>query len=326
MARIKEDPLFEDGDFIGAAKSPSDLHLAEVAAQSLLGLTPAQFAHKKSLNREFGENQGFVGPEKAESDLFLSRLLDPTSSQVLTDVQRQNPTLTKAVVGKRESIEAFLGLQRGEISAKGGRFEQFVSRDKKFRDQPDPVPAQFFSAIEDVQLDFGQRQRFDALVASGEIDPSLLYADPKVDDGRTGMQRFKDRGKEGLTLKQAINIVIDPNSPAPSRFDPTTGLEFAPIDRHRANQLANEYLRSQGLPTLPSALPPGTNLEKRQLVLSEQGRAGSRVPPEGFRRRMTLEEMTLVAELMSGHSRAFDNPRDVPGTFDDTLLSDDFLV
>jgi len=356
---ITEDPLIVGGDFIGKEKPEAALGLADFADDNFKDLTDEQFARKRSRNVDFGEDEGFVGPPKPESALALSNLRDSRNQENLTPEARKNPKERDRVKGRAGSVEAFLDLPGGSLldveseffdigtitRAKGPAGVQKRRDERKaLRDSGGNIldslftgaqPAQVFGNIDDVQLSGEQKLRFDELVASGDIDAASLFQGPPSGSGSLAQFFGRPSGKlvpgaSGLTLEQAINIVVGPSDPALSQFDPTTGLAFDPRDISRAIKFQRDYLISQGLPALDfTQFPNNTNLDLRLLPFAEARATGGRTQDleGGTSKRVTLEQLTLIAELVSGKSRSSNNARvGQPKNFEDTLLSGDFLI
>jgi hypothetical protein len=143
-------------------------------------------------------------------------------------------------------------------------------------------------------------------------------------------------GGSGISLQQAIEIVVGNSREGISRYDPTTGYTWDPLTVDKAMAFAGKYLSYQGLP--PIAME-GIQIEGGRLLFQLYP-VDERVPnaageiPQGVRTdnlgtALTLEELTRVTELVSGHSRRVNNPysQTAPGSqFNETLLYGDFVL
>jgi hypothetical protein len=143
----------------------------------------------------------------------------------------------------------------------------------------------------------------------------------------------------GISYSQAVEIVVGNSREGVSQFDPTTNLEWDVQDLAKAQELQNEYLRYQGLPALYVAgqipgVKPNEFLFQRipfeEAKLQRQGTGGERQQIRGdyLNYHLTMEEALQVAELASGQSRLYQNPREEQDnpSFDETLLYGDYVL
>jgi len=346
MARVKLGIEREPTNvLIGEPKEEEALRLSRLLLPGPGSREALNIASESDVRKRQGV--GLVGPEKAEAALRLSKLQNPVEQLILTPAQKASPEREEAVLSRRASTEALLGLTQGSISKVGGEFgpvtEAFASGSgtgpigKALRAEGAFDDVQIFQSIEDFELSPSQRKRYDELVAKGEIDPNRVFAASRrqsTEDGLANLQRFLEpiafsRGGlfsglsgSGITVDQAIEIVVGNDREGVSRFNPVTGFTWTADEIRAANEYARLYQQYQGFASTGfNRLRPTSQGSQLEDLLSFQkvpeGEFGTnRFGARKERRRedellnaLTLEELIQVQELVTGRSRRVGNTR-----------------
>jgi hypothetical protein len=182
-------------------------------------------------------------------------------------------------------------------------------------------------------------ERYQDIVDTGRLDTENLFQSKGGALGNLFGFNRPGFSQTAISYKQAVDIVVGNSREGISRFDPTTGETWDLKDLKVARDLQNQYLAYQGLPAIYQAntipgVGPNEFLFQRapadESKLSPQGTGGERqqIRGDNLNYQLTMEEAVQVAELVSGRSRIYQNPRqpvDNP-SFDETLLYGEYVL
>jgi hypothetical protein len=256
-----------------------------------------------------------------------------------------------AILAQRRSVENFLGLGGSlldKASSPIGFFyhenaEQRRRRLRGITSDPFENTQTTFGTIEDAGLTADQMERYEALVDEGRLDPDTMFDQSGITTmlglmGINAASSGKYQGT-GVTYRDAVEIVVGNSREGISQFDPTTGVTWDLKDLRAARDLQNDYLRFQGLPPIYVGntivgVKPNEFLFQRfpfdESKPKRQGTGGERqqIRGDNLNYQLTMEEALQVAELVSGKSRLYQNPRQAQNnpSFDETLLYGDYVL
>jgi hypothetical protein len=342
---------------IGEEKLPVDLTLTPIVGVG----SDFDIKRKKARDITTGADDANVGAEKTESDLFLTNLQDPTSQLILTPQQSKSPQQQANVELRRGSTEALLDLGQGSTSVVGGPYEavtqNFItgtSVNKALRQDDAYDDVYYFQNIDEFEFTPVQRVRYDELLAKGEINGEMMFDASGVPSGKAGnelvtyltrMSRTaigQGIAPNGLTLAQAVEIIVGNDREGVSRYNPLTGMTWTRTEKARAYKFAQQYAKFQGFGEIdfrmkPSRVPGGgpnanalsfQNYPVGEAPLDIHGQPLKEPRLDELRNALTAEEMIQVMELFTGRSRRVNDPRREGETsaYADTLLEGDFLM
>jgi hypothetical protein len=361
---MPEAPLLIDIDEnIGPEKDPGELILLDVGSGVIGGLSAEERAERleKRPNADIGADSN-VGPQKHPDELILAEILDLNNEdeQFLSDFAKDHPKAATALDGpkdagkneelrNRATLETLLGLQSGSLSNKENFAGQvFLSRSVgPNRDEEEapslinglldgPAP-QRFRSIEDLRLSPSQLQRYQDLVDQGEIDEDQLFG-----SGLSGIPNpigvLMGKGNSGISMQQALAIVMGNEREGISQFNPHTGQTYTTREVSALNKLRQELLIAQGF--APLNLDQVMGVGKQRFNFQLLPRNERRVLPDGslasglrhdnLTNALTLEEQLLVMELYTGRARLHGDPRAPENRNDpdinESILFGDFVL